>query len=253
LLPRFKHLRSPLIAAILTASLAGGRPCLAHAVGPNAIAVELAEPTAGATLRGGEIAALRWAETTALPAGEEIEEWEAFLSFDGGTSFPERITPHLDIERRTVLFEVPNVPTPDARLLLRFGNEHEEHELLLPQSFRIEHGADPVWTARRFGVGEPARQGGPGVVRWSEGDRAGRGWRAVEAAPLDAGLAGARAPHVSANTHDESCEDTAGPASLAPPAAGRLEPAPQSPPRSASTLPPPAVGDILLLIQRRNE
>jgi len=213
----------------------------------------LAEPAPGATLRGGQTAVLRWEAGAGLSATPGIDEWEAFLSFDGGTTFPLRITPHVDFDRRSVLWQVPNLPTSDARLLFRFGNEREEREVLLPMSFRIERGEDPVWTPRRSGVGEPARAGAAGVVAWSEGDRTGRGSRAVEAAPLDAGLAGTRAPHVRADTHDECCEDASGPASLVPPAAARLEPAPTASSRLASTRLPPAVGDILLLIQRRNE
>ena len=39
------------------------------------------------------------------------EEWEAFLSFDGGATYPVRITPHLDLELRRVRWQVPAIPT----------------------------------------------------------------------------------------------------------------------------------------------
>ncbi len=213
----------------------------------------LVEPAAGATLRGGQTAVLRWSLDAALPSGHAIDEWEAFLSFDGGRTFPQRITPHVDIEHRSVFFQVPNVPTSEARLLLRFGNEREEHEILLPQTLRIERGEDAVWTPRRYGVGEAARAGAAGTIAWSEGDRTGHGSRNVEAAPLDAGLAGARAPQLRSRTHDEACEHDAGAASLPPPSASRDAPAPPPPARPAFTLTSPSGDDILLLIQRRNE
>ena len=196
---------------------------------------------------------MRWEAGSGLARAVGVEEWEAFLSFDGGRTFPQRITPHVGLDRRSVLWQVPNVPSSEARLLFRFGNEREEREVLLPLAFRIERGQEPAWTPHRPGVGEPARAGAAGVVAWSEGDRTGRGWREVEAAPLDADLAGAHAPQVRSETHDQACERAAGPASLTPPSAARFEPVPPSAPRRAASATSPATADILLLIQRRNE
>src|SRR3989442_160803 len=54
--------------------------------------IRLVTPVAGVALRGGESTAISW-EADALPP--EAEEWEAFLSIDGGQHYSIRITPHL--------------------------------------------------------------------------------------------------------------------------------------------------------------
>src|ERR1051326_1470417 len=70
---------------------------------------------AATTLRGGSFATIE--RPAALPAN--AEEWEAFLSLDGGAYYAFRITPHLDVARRTFTWVVPNVDTtrahPDPR------------------------------------------------------------------------------------------------------------------------------------------
>src|SRR6266852_3199161 len=105
--------------------------------------VRLLLPAAGVALRGGETAEVSW-DADALPAAEE---WEAFLSIDGGRRYAIRITPHLDINRRRASFTVPNITTNDARLLLRFGNERRETEVEIPTSFPIEGTfiSAPLW------------------------------------------------------------------------------------------------------------
>jgi hypothetical protein len=104
-----------------------------------------------------------------------VEEWEAFLSFDGGATYPVRITPHLDRDLRRVRWQVPGIPTSDARLLLRFGNEHRERYLELPQRFSITGAPGAEWAFALAGAamapGEPALPGHAGVVAWVEGTR----------------------------------------------------------------------------------
>lgn len=132
-------------------------------------------PLDGEVLRGGGQATVSWSAPQ-LPGF--IDEWEAFLSVDGGKYYAYRITPHLDLDRRQFTFEVPNVESADARILIRAGNERREIELRTPQTFviRQDHAralaAAPVELieTRR---GEPAREGDRGVVEWIDGNRDG--------------------------------------------------------------------------------
>src|SRR5882672_4491802 len=96
--------------------------------------VELSAPVPGAALRGGSHALLSW-------RGERLpmvaDEWEAFLSIDRGAHYRFRITPHLDLSLRSVVWLVPNVDATDARILIRFGNERQERAFELLMSFSI--------------------------------------------------------------------------------------------------------------------
>lgn len=141
-----------------------------------AIRPTLDEPRAGAVLRGGGTATIAWS-ATGLPA--DAEEWEAFLSVDGGTFYAYRITPHLELDQRRFTFEVPNVATRNARFLLRVGDEHEEHELDFAATFTIEENpllalAEAPKEIDDDERGESARPGDAGVIQWIEGDRVGR-------------------------------------------------------------------------------
>lgn len=92
---------------------------------PDLHPIEQLAPSQGAVLVGGGSAELRWSELPAFARLHDVEEWEAFLSLDGGKSYPFRITPHLDRDLRTLRWQVPPVASADARLLFRFGNEEE--------------------------------------------------------------------------------------------------------------------------------
>ena len=130
---------------------------------------------AGTVLRGGSFATIEWSAAS-LPAN--AEEWEAFLSLDGGTYYAFRITPHLDIARRQFTCLVPNVDTKNARILIRTGDERRETLHELPARFEIVrdvHAAVPRRTIVPAVQGEAARSGDPGVVAWTDGDRAGGG------------------------------------------------------------------------------
>src|SRR3954469_8939569 len=149
--------------------------------------IQLVAPQAGALLVAGSTAELEWAPSGSFPLLPGVEEWEAFLSLDGGATYPMRITPHLDQDLRRIRFQVPPIPTADARILLRFGDERRETVVELPERFAIT--AAPVaapeemfplaWTA--FAAGEPALPGHAGVVSWVEGSRRGGGLRQVVA------------------------------------------------------------------------
>src|ERR1043165_4959627 len=103
--------------------------CLALSLAPAGFAretgasIRLVAPRAGATLAAGSTAELEWAPNEPFADLPQVEEWEAFLSVDGGATYPVRITPHLDQDLRRIQFQVPSLPTADARILLRFGDE----------------------------------------------------------------------------------------------------------------------------------
>jgi hypothetical protein len=129
--------------------------------------LKLVAPVNGATLRGGDFATLSW--TVASPF--EAEEWEAFLSLDGGRYYSARLTPHLAIGTRTFAFVAPNIDTDDARLLIRIGDERRETILEFPQRFSIRATAAPIVQplGSRFGGPESARPGEDPVIQWANG------------------------------------------------------------------------------------
>ena len=108
----------------------------------------------------------------AMPAG--AEEWEAFLSVDGGAHYAVRITPHLDAGVRSYRFRVPNVATRDARVLLRNGDELHERIVMVPRSFTIDADfarLDDFGGAATEERGESARFDDDHVVEWRDADR----------------------------------------------------------------------------------
>lgn len=218
--------------------------------------VRLVAPRAGATLAAGSMAELEWAPAGPFAGLSQVEEWEAFLSVDGGATYPVRITPHLDQDLRRIRFQVPPVPTADARILLRFGDERRETAVELPGRFAIE--ASPVQTfllAHRAAIpGEPAFPGQAGVVAWVEGSRRGGSLRQVVAAEI---------PEFQKGLHPLAARDEA--AMLAPEPVP--PPSPDALPESGQAAPitsrravlwragtgPSLSFDLLLLIQRQNE
>ncbi len=228
------------------------------AVKPATAPIRLTAPGAGATLTAGSTAELAWEALPGLTPLARVEEWEAFLSVDGGATYPLRVTPHLDQDLRRVRWQVPAVPTDDARLLLRLGDERREIVVELPQRFAIVPApAIPIpflFASIAQAPGEPALPGSPGVFAWVTGSRrggaqrlmvaaAGPGWqtRLEPASPGDATtiLADGRpllplpvpARESAAHAHT-------------PEAPSRLASAGQGPLRAF---------DILLLTQRQNE
>jgi len=157
------RLTRPLVAVVLFALASFAR----------ADAPRLLAPAAGTTLRGGSLAELRWSAAQLPPAAEE---WEAFLSIDGGKYYAFRVTPHLDVELRRFTFAVPNVDTGNARILIRTGNEvHEMHfETAGTFSIRRDPNAEqPPPRLLQLGRGEEAREGDPAVLSWTDGARDG--------------------------------------------------------------------------------
>jgi hypothetical protein len=151
-----------------------------------AVPIRMVMPSPGADLAAGSLAILEWEAEEDTFGGRRIEEWEAFLSLDGGRTWPLRLTPHLDAGIRRFSFRVPDFPSREARLLLRFGNEQVEVETEIPGSFTISAGLeppvlDPLPPSLRLSRGESARPGDGGVVLWTEGTRDGAGLREVSA------------------------------------------------------------------------
>jgi hypothetical protein len=252
---------SPLSRAVVLAWLAlGGTATAATAWEtsvPAAPPVRLAAPQHGTTLEAGSLALLDWEPLGPFEPFAQIEEWEAFLSLDGGAHYPVRITPHLDRDLRRILWQVPHIPTRDARLLLRFGNEHHETVFELPERFAITGTVSPFESGTislAASPGEPARPGDAGVVAWVEGSRRGGALRQVVAADA-VGLATGQslAPDEARRLALETENPVPDPAS---PLAGRsarlyaLRPDISTPPGQTGW---PAPIPILLLTQRQNE
>src|SRR2546430_11687511 len=107
------------------------------------IHIQLIEPVQGTSLSGGSTVVLKWS-AEGIDEQSHIEEWEAFLSLDGGRYYGVRITPHLDISIREFRWVVPNVDSVDARILIRLGDERAETAFELPRSIRITAGASPA-------------------------------------------------------------------------------------------------------------
>jgi len=238
----------PLVLLLCPAAhaMAGGRP------------VELVAPRAGATLLAGSQADLEWAPLEPFARLVGVEEWEAFLSFDGGVTYPVRVTPHLDRDLHHVRWQVPAVPTSDARLLLRLGDERQEIFLKLPQRFTIAAapGMERTFTLASVAAvpGEPALPGHPGVVAWVEGSRRGGSLRQV-VAPERPSLRSALSFPAS---HPEAAVLVSEAAPVQPPAplpgsAGWAPPATRGSPLTGSAHAAHLASDILLLTQRRNE
>jgi hypothetical protein len=162
--------------ALVVAALAAAPPAAAEQL------VRLVSPPPGVTLVAGSTMVLEWQPGPALAALPHAEEWEVFVSLDGGRTFLSRLTPHLDIAVRRVTVRVPSLPSGDVRLLIRMGDERDEREQLLPGRYRIvlDPFAPTAWRPRRPARGEAARPGAPGVVAWVEGERDGSHWREYE-------------------------------------------------------------------------
>ena len=154
---------------------------------------------------------------------------------------------------------MPAIPTHDARLLLRFGDERHETFVELPQRFTI---AEALWAAPLFGggarlaarPGEPALPGHAGVVAWVEGSRQGGDLHAMVAAPPPTLEGAIRTPAAGFETAVLATEGAPVQLAALAPASGTASPPLPRRPLSAAGAPsnlPPL--DILLLTQRQNE
>lgn len=241
----------PALAFVAVLSgLVGGAPAFADA--------RLLAPADGAVLRGGEIAEIVWEPGAAMAeAVAAAEEWEAFLSLDGGETWSVRITPHLDIDTRRFSFPVPAAPSRDVRLLLRVGDEENETPYAVPGRFAIEVGpvaGDLLGLAERSArPGEAALPGSDGVVAWVEGTRSGRDLRRVVSEDTSARWLGYHS--AEAGRAPIGSEPEPGSSHSFHPRA-RVLPETVPAPRRAAPRPrpaPPGARQILLLIERLDE
>ncbi len=256
---RFLTLAVGLFAAALGTATAGSAAVPDRPDGP-AVPVRLLSPADGAVLTAGTMATLDWMPLAHLARKKDWEEWEAFLSVDGGATYPVRITPHLDRDVRRITFKVPSLPTRYVRLLLRAGDERREQVYELPQRFSIKAVPGIFGTAssaapprRVWRRGEPARPGERGVLIWVEGSRRGDQLREVVAEEPARAL-----PVISLAVGSPTPSAVA--AATPPSGAPGSEPEIRStapPSRNASAVRVEALRlggvDILLLTQRQNE
>jgi hypothetical protein len=139
----------------------------------RAFGVHLVEPAEHVEVLAGSTVPIVW-EAGNVPAG--IEEWEAFVSIDGGKTYPVRITPHLDAGIHRFNWIVPSLPGADLSILLRFGDEQEEVEFPFARRVRIG-GTITGETFRipRFLQGAAEDDHGRMLTEWVEGSREGSG------------------------------------------------------------------------------
>ncbi|HVG09126.1 MAG TPA: hypothetical protein VNM67_15580 [Thermoanaerobaculia bacterium] len=229
--------------------------------------VRVTSPLEGRDLPTGSLAVLEW-EPLAPFDLLQAEEWEAFLSVDGGAHYPLRITPHLDSDLRRILWQVPATPTRDARLLLRFGDEHDEVGYEVPLRFAISGPAVLAASAALAALaalpsagavlsstpGEPARPGDSGVALWVEGSRRGGSIRQVSA-ELPQGLhpGGRPAELVRGEAVVVATNPNPDPAPVSSNSQLRSSPARRDESIRAIRPVRPAAVPILLLIGRQNE
>jgi hypothetical protein len=161
------------IACALVALASAG----AASAGQRAFDVRLVEPANHAEVVAGSSVSIEW-DAASIPAG--VEEWEAFLSVDGGKTYPIRITPHLDASIRRFNWTVPSLPGADVSILLRFGDEREEVEFPFSGRVRIT-GAVPRAAFRERASIRSATQDDHGrtLTEWVEGSRQGGDLRQV--------------------------------------------------------------------------
>lgn len=207
-------------------------------------------PLDGEVLRGGGQATVAW---SAAQLPDFVEEWEAFLSVDGGKYYAYRITPHLDAKRRRFTFEVPNVESADARILIRAGDERGEIELRTPQTFVIRQDHARALAAAPVEIietrrGEPARPGDRGVIAWIDGNRDGSHLVPRSALAHESVLGRAPAVEVPSLCGEEESET-----SIAAHRGASTRLALATPPRPSRSLPRHRTGrDVLLTYRRLN-
>jgi len=225
-------------------------------------AIRLLAPAPGATLEAGSEAELVWEPLAAFADLQEVEEWEAFLSLDGGATYPFRLTPHLDQDVRRFRWRVPAVPSADARLLLRFGDERRETAVELPQRFVIRAPRVPAPLGdATFAVaqssarlaGESAVPGQRGVIAWVEGSRRGAGLHQVVGLAAEQLAPSQALPDSPRSTDLEGGEEAPLDREAVCTATSEEPPAARRRAEAGALAPPRPCADLLLLTHRRNE
>ena len=146
---------SRLAAALFFSALAG----------VSTAAPTLSSPDPSHAFREGDAVSITVANP---PAG--ASEWEAFVSLDGGRTFPLRVTPHLPIAEASFRWTVPAVPSSEVRVKARFGVRGVEQEFVFAGTFSIAPGgSDGTISSTRGLPGLSPAPGEEGTVAWIEG------------------------------------------------------------------------------------
>mgnify|MGYP003471936145 FL=1 len=128
-----RRCRILLAGSIALAATLAGLPDAARAAGKIHIPLDSAPVTLSSThlgrpLSAGESVVLSWTALPELARHPWVDEWEAFLSFDGGETYPVRLTPHLDLGQRSFAIELPAITTRQARWMRRMiGDQRHSH------------------------------------------------------------------------------------------------------------------------------
>ena len=208
--------------------------------------LRLAAPRAGQVLHGGGFATIQWS-ADALPP--HAEEWEAFLSIDGGKYYAFRITPHLDLGIQRFDFVVPNVDTRNARILIRTGDEKRETLFEIPDRFTIirDTRAEVQVPHASGGRAEAARDGDPAVLAWADGARNGSGITQQSSIPVSSRSLGS---HTTSTVDASPVLAPAGDCAVTPPIESVAQPTRVVHVRKAE--PTPVTADLLLVCSRWN-
>jgi len=83
-------------------------------------------PKAGEAFSPGQKVRIAWNVDLSPKINLSWCEQEIFLSIDGGKTFPYRITPELSPSSREYVWTIPNLPTDQAVLDIRFGSEFSQ-------------------------------------------------------------------------------------------------------------------------------
>ena len=132
-----------LIVIVLAVALSFAPQFINTSSAANGYSAQLISPTAGQVVYPGQEVQIQW-QATIPKVNAGGCEMEIFLSLDGGMSFTYCITPQLPPTARFFNWTVPNMPTNQAVLDIRFGCEWYYPENYSPQPasmFIIANGA----------------------------------------------------------------------------------------------------------------
>ena len=179
--------------------------------------VRLLEPASGTHVVAGSTIFIDWDAAT-TPAN--VDEWEAFISIDGGRTYLSRVTPHLDATIHRFRWTVPELPGADVTLLIRFGDEQDERRFVFPSRMRISGIADATVVAPEPGArGEAFDVDEEGATSWIDGPADGSSLRSfvLGGDAMSAGRSEVGAPRherdasalTTGGSHQESASDAA--------------------------------------------
>ena len=129
-----------LIVIVLAVALSFAPQFINTSSAANGYSAQLISPTAGQVLHPGEKVRVEW-RSFLPPINLGACEMEVWLSLDGGRTFTREISPWLDPKAQYFYWIVPNTPTKQAVMDVRFGCEPGYPESYAPQPasmFKIE-------------------------------------------------------------------------------------------------------------------